>query len=401
MHNAPGVTTFKEHLLEIMETIEANHRMIKAPGLDNGLAGIGLLYGYYGSAFGDLEYKDKALDMLERALAGFDDDPDAGFSFASGLSGILWVIQHLNKNGIIALDASELLIDTDHLIFEWASTCLKRREFDYLSAGLGGVLYLFERLPSLTVDSYLRELLRILLSDVSKLKNGWAWVRAGEDNKAYNLTVAHGQISIVAVLTLYYKYNIESGQVKNAAINICNFISHYVSISEPLKTISSVVSVHTDEPALGNHNLAWCNGNLGASVVLFNAGSVFKDQQMKSVSRALMINSITILYKDDLLIRDGCLCHGYAGVAYLYHKWMQVSDSPVVKEAYVYAANMLSTYTTRSQNWAACKFWLGEDYGWQTCWGVFDGLSGVALSLLTQISKRNRASAWDRMLLLD
>lgn len=387
------------HLLNIIQALERRADQLPAAGLADGVAGISLLYAYYAKASGRLEYKTRAEALLESALSKLESHPEHGVSFASGLIGIVWVIQHLSQYSLITSDAEELLLESDELVYHWSLKQLDEGHYDYLNAGLGGLVYLFDRIENPAVDMYLRDLLGVLLAKVVAIKPGAIWPCGLVDAVGLNLTVPHGMISVLAVLGLYYERGIRAADVKQAAFTIANFIESRIEALDSGNLVPCIAYLNKSDDF--SERLAWCYGNLGASFVLNRVGNIFGWLPLQNSAQELALSAAKKRSHHGNFVKDACLCHGIAGASYIFYKWYKCTNIQEFKEASEYWNSQLVSPIGKPLDWDAYNFWLGADFGWQPSLGLFDGLTGVGLSLLTQAEQSTASNEqWDRLLLM-
>jgi hypothetical protein len=395
----------KNCIPHMMHTLEQNESVLKSPGLFEGVSGLALITCYYGHNMKSPHHIRRGEELLEKALAMLDnEESNVGVSFATGLAGIAWTINHLNQSGICALDAEELLLESDYLIYEFSKKELEIGKYDYMHDGLGGVLYLLSRSELQQNKLFLKELLYTLLSSVEKSEKGWAWnnyrLDAPNGGSGHNLSTAHGMMGILAILGMYYNNGIEQDLVEEACFHICKYIKYAITVSTGSRSfIPAVVTGNNEE--VFNERLSWCYGDLGASSILFSTGKRFHWNDIMEIGLQLGLKESLKRMRSETNIADSCLCHGYAGAAYIFSKWNQVSPHYQFAAASKHWNKQIMSSVESLLDWSECSFYSGYQKAFIANYGLLDGLGGTLLSLLTQTNlMRGENLTWDRILLL-
>jgi hypothetical protein len=389
----------------MMYAIEQNKNLLEEPGLFTGTSGLALIACYYGHYMKSDYHIKMGVDLLEKSLAVLDnEESNVGASFATGLAGIAWTINHLNQSGICELDAEELLLESDYVLYEFAKKELLAGRYDYMHDGLGGVLYLLSRAELQQNKIFLIELLHALLSSVEKSENGWAWnnyrLDAPNGGSGHNLSTAHGIMGILAILGMYYDCGIEPDLAREACYHICRYIKYSLTISTGNRSfIPAVVSGSKKE--VFNERLSWCYGDLGASSILYSTGKRFHWDDVTEIGLQLGLKESLKRIPTETNISDSCLCHGYAGAAYIFNKWNHLWPHYQFAAATEYWNDQIISSVENPVDWSNYKFYSGYKKAFFTNYSLLDGLGGTLLSLLTQTdSETGERLTWDRALLL-
>jgi hypothetical protein len=394
-----------DYFTHIMFTLEQNQSSLEEPGLFSGISGLALTTCYYGHHMNSPRHIAKGEELLEKALTMLDSgEAHIGASFATGLAGIVWTINHLIKSGICKIDAEELLLEADELMYAFSRKELASGKYDYMHDGLGGVLYLLSRSDLPQNRAFLTELLHALLNTVEKLADGWAWknyrLDAPNGGNGYNLSTAHGSMGVLAILGMYYDCGIEPEVVREACFHICKFIKYALTNCADVRSfVPAVVSAYGQK--VFNDRLNWCYGDLGASLILYSTGKRFEWAEISELGLQLGLKESLKRAPIETNIVDSSLCHGYAGAAYIFSKWNQLSFHPQFTAAAHHWNEQILSSVESPLAWDQCRFYSGYQKAFISNYGLLDGLGGTLLSMLAQRDTTSyKKESWDRALLL-
>ena len=146
--------------------------------------------------------------------------------------------------------------------------------------------------------------------------------------------------------------------------------------------------------------MAWCYGDLGASVTLLNAARTTGRKDWEEEALALARNAARRPFLDSDT-RDACLCHGAAGNGHLFNRLFQATGAPEFrKAANLYFRKTLELRGQRSRL-GGYSFWTprraGTTVNWHPNASFLSGLTGVGLVLLA--ATRPVEPGWDSLLL--
>jgi lantibiotic modifying enzyme len=144
--------------------------------------------------------------------------------------------------------------------------------------------------------------------------------------------------------------------------------------------------------------LAWCYGDLGIAMSLWQAGIALQNEAWKN--KALEILLFAAEKRRDLQqnwVKDAGLCHGTAGIAHIFYRMWWNTHIPEFKNAANYWMNETLKMATFTDGLAGFKTWHGKE-GWVNSCGLLEGISGIGLALLTYYYEIE--PTWDECLLL-
>jgi lantibiotic modifying enzyme len=394
------VDAIKKKLIEKSDTI-------KGVGLLTGKSGSLLfMYEYY-KATGNEEVLDyifillnEIFDLLENSIDEFK------LSFANGLAGILWLINYIQKDNVIEIDATDLGEDVQDVLYQQMCLHLKSGHYDYLHGG-GGIGLCFMGLDSDKSSNYIRSFFAGLINAAiikDSLKPEIAWSHfdnvvnvLNEGN--YNMGLAHGLPSIILLL-LKIPDNLVDPETRRYYISGCaNFIlSNKILAVDSLSIFPWEVSENSGTANTSASRLAWCYGDPGVGFSLLKAGYGLNDRELKNEALNILKHAAQRRDPEENMLVDADLCHGTAGVAFIFNKVYQLTGDAIFKEASMFwLAETLKLYNPDTDG-PGFLTWNGSIRSMVEDYSLLVGLSGVGLSLLSFVS--DNYPGWDEILLL-
>lgn len=366
----------QEQLFIIEKRIDELFPKVQHIGLINGKCGVSIFYLYLWIYTRKEVYKHKALKILEQAAEEINQD-NINFSFATGLSGIAWTIEHFKNNGLIDNNASDILGDLENACFRVSLNLLEHENFDYLHGGLGFGIYCLEKTCADEQKSMLSKMVQIIINKSRTIKSGRAWEAKFNKRKAdsteFNLGISHGIPSIIYFL-IKVQPLITDEKIIDESIAWLKGVFYKENIVSkiPERIIDGLKSPEISK-------LAWCYGDLGVSTSLLYA-KLYQEIDLDFLNVAL--NTLKRINYEDLANMETGLCHGVSGLAFMYAKLYYLSNIPDFKIA---TDMCFSVLTDKQMNEIDNIDFL-------------DGLSGIGLSYLSALS--HECAGWDKILLL-
>lgn len=345
-------------------------------GLINGKCGIAIFYLYLWIYTKEETHKHKAIRVLEQAIEDINQDK-INFSFATGLSGIAWTVEHFKRNGLIDSNASDVLGDLENACLRVSFNLLGHENFDYLHGGLGFGIYCLEKPYSKEQRNILSQIAQTIIDKSCVTNNGRTWEAKFNKSKAdsieFNLGASHGIPSIIYFLIKVQPLITDEKIIDESIAWLKSVFYKENSISKiPERIIDGLKSPETSK-------LAWCYGDLGVSTSLLYAKS---HQKIDTDFLEVALNTLKRVNHENLASMEIGLCHGVSGLAYMYNKLYHLSHISDFKAA----ADMCFNVLLEKRN----------DDNKDT--SLLDGISGVGLSCLSALSHEN--TSWDKILLL-
>jgi lantibiotic modifying enzyme len=368
-----------------------------------GEMGFALFERYYQNHFG-LPEESRTWQRIEAGLEAIGEGEQI-HTFARGVAGMAWSFLHLANTGLLSsleTDAQSIVEDLDEPLFVASMKCLQEGEFDYLHGGLSTMLYFLERTPSPRIHQYIKALVLELekLSIISP-KGGitWLFMKHGHhkpgDTPEYNLSLSHGVASIVAVLALAY----EKGYERERCHKLIHLALRWMWNVRNKQDTSMFPYIVTDVLQDQHSRLAWCYGDLGIASAFYLAGEKLGYKPWKDTALHTIYKSTLRREFADTHVRDAGICHGSAGIAYIYHKFSKVSTNPIISSA---ARFWLTDTLQRSlpETEEAVYVQLTptkEGFVPYKSMGLLEGEASIGMVLLSMLGA---PTGWDRFLLL-
>jgi lantibiotic modifying enzyme len=369
--------------------------------LMGGKAGIALFWAYYS------EYSESV--KLEKTLAPLISDTFQGIrqgnispTFASGLAGVGWTIEHLKKNGFIELDTDSLISNFDDYLYPVMLKYIRNGNYDYLHGALGIGLYYLQRTSNPKVQLYISDLVDELAKQSVLLPEGIAWesnLSNNNEESGYNLSLSHGTASIISILSSIYRLNIHREKLVPLVDRAVNFILKNENNPKVFgyRFPGFVTKLKSQKYRAGR--LSWCYNDLGISMSLLQAGRIFNNEIWKNEAIETLLETTKIIEMKEAGVMDSCLCHGATGIAHIYNRAYNYTDIVQFRESAMYWFEKSLKIAVYEDGLAGFKYYRTPEYGGLfNSYGFLEGIAGIGLAMISAVS--GIESAWDNALLL-
>jgi hypothetical protein len=386
---------------EIQKTLEKIHNEITKTG-----GQLSILGGIYGHALFDFyfrkefklnfEYSPK-LTLQSLAEESFK---NTNPTFCNGISGLRWYFSFLYYNNIIDVEDLQILTPRDTKIENTSLDMLSIGNYDFLHGAIG-IAYNILYSETWSSPTYLYSVIHKLsqLIDISKHKK---MIPAFDSNlnksvpNIINLGFAHGITSILKFCMECYKKNLFKNKSKELADLIINFL---LNNSNQNKSESYYpYSIDLDTSKNISSRLAWCYGDLTIGYILYHAGQIFANPKSQLFGKDILINCTTRKTYKETMIMDGGVCHGSAGIAYIFNKFWRETGDPIFKNATEYWIERTLNYFNRSLNANGYKKYISSSNQFELDSSLLEGSAGIGLVLLSYLSNDFE---WDHCLMLN
>ncbi|MBZ4034262.1 hypothetical protein K6T82_05755 [Flavobacterium sp. 17A] len=304
----------RDEILEIEKNIWNSYHTNENFGLYVGLSGIIMFYDYLHAAFGEEEYENKLLTLIEKTNELIEKKINS-YSICSGLAGYGLALLRLQNKSVEIEEDYFLTIDS--LLIDQFKEHYKSGNFDFMHESMGIAMYFIERYKtteSKLILKILNDFSHYLVSGINGDFFSILMKSSETRNNYYSFGIAHG-IASYANFLIYLKKNVSTLDLDiTKALKVC--VDHlqknkkYDGIS---KQFFANVFLIEDKKFIPSR-LSWCQGDLGVSNALFNAGVFLEKDDLINDSVLLMNNSSLINFEDSG-VRDFGFCHGSAGIA--------------------------------------------------------------------------------------
>ncbi|UCH93777.1 MAG: lanthionine synthetase C family protein [Candidatus Aminicenantes bacterium] len=389
----------KEKLSEIAETLVKNvHKLESNIGLMGGKIGVALFYFYYAKFLGEDKFADYGVELISDVF----DEINKDFTYhthAGGLAGIGWTVEHLAQNDFIETDTNEVLADLDPYLHKTMIYDIRNENYDFLHGAVGNGVYFLSRMANEKSKDYLKELIDELDKTSHKDEDGalkWLSTLNIEDGtKGYNLSLSHGIASIIVFLGKVLETGIYNEKVSTLLNGAVQYLLKYRLDRE--KFSSNFPSWISESDPLTASRLAWCYGDLGISIALWQAAQSVGNKDWEKIAAHVLLDSTARKDLKENTVMDAGLCHGAAGIMHIYNRAYHYTGIDTFKELTLYWAEQTLNMATFEDGYAGYKAWHTEKYGgWVPEPGLLEGVTGIGLALISLIS--DIEPKWDRSL---
>jgi len=369
-----------------------------------GQADLALLFGYL-----DLEQPGESYDAIAikhpNQAAALLSTVDLDACLYSGLTGIAWVINHL-QHRLSCLEVDDTLEDLDQVLLKLVSRSPWLGNFDLIGGLVGLGVYFLERLPADTAAASLKQIVDRLGETGKQEGDGISWhttpsLLALEEKELfphgyYDLGVAHGAAGIIAFLGQACAAGI-APQKSRALLEgaVCWLLDQKL----PSGATSVFPGLLDPGKPPESSRIAWCYGDLGIATTLLYAArcTAQPDWEREAVTLALTAAERPMELSD---VVDAGICHGACGNAHLFNRLFQATGATRLGDA----ARFWFEQTLRMREFGQgvagyTALPLGTDpyMRWIRDRSHITGVAGIALTLISAVSTVE--PSWDAILL--
>ncbi len=366
--------------------------------LMGGKAGVALFFFYYSLMTKEEKYQDVGIEMLSEIF----DEINNGFIYhthAGGLAGIGWTVELLSQNEFLEIDTNETLGDIDPYLHKTMIHDITHDNYDFLHGAVGNGNYFLSRAKNAAVNDYLSELLDKLEENSIKDEDGarkWLSTLDQESGlKGYNVSLSHGISSIIAFLGKMVAHGVQTEKASLLLSGAVQFLlAHRLDRTKFVSIFPSWVQLDGE---LSDSRLAWCYGDLGISMALWQAGKNVGNKEWQKIAEDTLVDAATRRDVKEHRVMDAGLCHGAAGIMHIFNRAYQNTGLEILKETARYWAEQTLKMAHWEDGYAGYKSWHTEKYGgWKPEPGFLEGVAGIGLALISMIAPIE--SKWDESL---
>ena len=371
----------------------------KGIGLIGGITGEAVFLFYYAKYTQDMKYYDKALELLTDTFDAINE----GFSyhtFAAGLAGVGWAVEHLVQHDFIEADPDEILEDIDLYMHKAMILDIQEKgNYDFLHGATGSATYFLNRLANEKAAGFLSEYIDQLEDKSEKEEDGavkWRSVLNIEEGyEGYNLSLSHGLASIIAFLAKANLHGIHKEKTVSLLKGSIKYMLNQSLDTSQFKSNFPSWVREGEEPSTSR--MAWCYGDLGVGIALYQAASSLGDKELEKRAVDAMLHAAKRKDLKESAVVDAGLCHGGAGIGHIFNRMYQYTGNEEFKETARYWFDATLALATHDDGYAGYKAWHTEKYGgWVSDSGILEGVAGIGLAILSALS--DIEPSWDRCL---
>lgn len=394
---------YQEKLSEISAALlEKTEALAGNIGVMGGKAGVALFFFYYAQ----LTQEEKYVDFAHQVINEIFDEINKEFSIhtlAGGLAGVGWMMEHLVQNDFVEADTDEILESLDPFLYKAMIFDIEKGNYDFLHGAVGSGTYFISRLAKKDSETYLKELVDHLDKVSHKfddLDGAIAWLSQldrEKETEGYNLSLSHGLASIIVFLAKLLEKDIYTEKVSYLLDGAVRYmLAHRLDTKKFQSNFPSWIG--TDYPP-AHSRLAWCYGDLGISMALWQAGQSAKNKEWKEVAINTLLHSTNRKDLKENAVIDAGLCHGAAGITHIYNRAYHYIGNDKFKETALYWLEQTLKFATYEDGNAGYKAWHTDKYGgWVAEAGLLEGVAGIGLMMISMLS--DIEPGWDRCLFI-
>ena len=221
-------------------------------------------------------------------------------------------------------------------------------------------------------------------------------INSEENRVAYNLALSHGISSIIIFLSRVIK----CGMINEKVMEILSCAINYMLLQQ--KDFSQFGSyfpnyiLTNSANSLSKSRMAWCYGDLGIGIALWQAGKAIDKPEWKEKGLEIILKSTQRRNYNDSMVIDAGICHGTAGIAMLFRRMYLETGRNEFKEATSYWIQQTLNFSNFEDGLVGYKTLLRD--GWICDYSLLTGIAGVGLVLFSYLE--NDLQNWDELFLL-
>lgn len=355
--------------------------------------GLGLLSGkmgiiYFTSLYLHFFPKAQQREILDKYADSFFDQLTGGMkilTFCNGLSGVLEGLKNMNKTGIIDMDYSDMDYHYAPLLKSFALNSISNFDYDFLHGALGVIKYLGDD------AQFINEALSLFEKTANKTNNTYRWVSpiGAERKTGYNISLSHGISSIVVVLSQLQCESINYESRDRIIEMACNYI--FTQEIDHRKYGCYFPSTSLDNhDAISCSRMAWCYGDLGVALALWEAGKTLKNDTWKSKALEIFHFSSQRRSQKESMIEDAELCHGSGSLMMMFDYMYRETGDDLFRETRDFWVGRSLELSSFEDGLAGYKTWQGNDLKWRKEYGILTGVCGIGLMFMSTLFNENK-----------
>lgn len=319
-------------------------------------------------------------------------------NFGLGFSGQIWVNIFCNKDSKYIYEEYLEYIKTSAL------TDFSNNHYNLIYGGIGKLICLIESGVS---QKYLNLITIRILENSNIYDEKIVWFnkyyphRESKEDEI-NISMIQGLASILMSLTILYPLvsnNIKK-QISKSLLSCVEWIkSIQLSAIDDCKMFPTHYFSKSDNHIYYNR-IGWCYGDIGVAYSIYKAGLTIQCLNTKNYGLQLCEQIAEFKNTNLKYATDASFSQGTSGVAHIFNRLYKETESSKFDEARYYWLNETLKMSKHKDGLAGYKSWVDEKTGFESNYGLFDGISGIGLVLLGFLTDDVEDLNWDRCLLL-
>jgi lantibiotic modifying enzyme len=369
--------------------------------LMGGKTGIALFWAYYSEYSGSVNLQETLAPLITEVCKGIKQSKIYP-SFASGLAGIGWAIEHLKQNGFIETDTDSLIGSFDDFLLPHMLEFIHNGDYDYLHGALGIGLYYLNRSSNPKAQLYITELVNELEKRGTFFSDCVAWetkLSQVSNDRGYNLGLSHGIASIMSILSRFYQGNILPDKTSILVEGVVNYLLSKKRDPKNFRYVFPGWISKNENQIGGSGRLSWCYSDLGISITLWQVGQIFNNDAWKNEAINILLSTTNITDCNEAGVKDAALCHGTTGIAHIYNRAYNYTGIKKFKKSAIYWFEQSLKMAVFEDGLAGYKTYRTDKYGgMEKNYSFLEGIAGIGLAMISAVSEID--PAWDNALLI-
>lgn len=353
-----------------------------------------LFYSYLYRAERNKKHLDNAILLLNDYIYKFNTEINS-ITFADGLVGLSSLIRHLQIYDFI--DSSyEIPDEITECIYKYTIKSITHSQDDFFYGSGGALLFLIQDClysKKSKAWGYVSNIIKAL-----KYKGRPLFRQKGA--KIFNIQagIPHGYASWIILLCKIYNLGIE----KTICLDILdNLVSYYIPYIYNSYNGDSFFpqTLQSNEEISIHSRLGWCNGDIPCLYALLTYSELIKNEQLQYRIIKLLTD---VSHRRDLKrysVCDAGLCHGSAGIMYIFNKLYNKYKTKDFWESFVFWKQVTLSLGNNIENptgYMTVRY-DGSKIIYETSETFIEGVAGIGLAI---ISILYGIDTWDDFLLL-
>jgi lantibiotic modifying enzyme len=367
-----------------------------SPGVLAGVSGLALFMFYYARFTGDSKYAEVGTKALEKAVEMINDGYKL-HTFCSGISGLAWTCEHLERYKFIDREGISFINDLEPHLLSRMEKEFGNKHYDFLHGGMGVSYYfLSKRIPNKKKNKSLYSWLQEMAIECEDGSLKWESKLSDTGRTGFNICLSHGMSSIVVVLTKLVKQYPHIAEMKVALLKTIQYILQQ-QLPNPTASCFPSYSLESDEIP-HQSRLAWCYGDLGVTQAILQAAKALGNKSHENEAMKILLHNCNRKDLEKNFVRDAGICHGASGISHIFNRLYANTKMDVFKDTSIYWMGKTIEMDQFSDGLAGYKSWRGDKDGWENSYSLLGGITGIGLSMLSQLNPD--LMNWDECLLL-
>lgn len=374
---------------KLLADIRVHRDIAKHYNVLNGLSGYALLQHY------EIEADDFLYSTFKRIVESID-KLRFSYVYGNGISGLLWVMNFIKESKNV--DYLDAVIETlNRILLETYNSNINSK-YDFFYGNTGIVHYLIDYNFNSESKDLIKKFLLDLNNDTIKKREGSYYIQfeniKNQQKNSIDFGLAHGISSIVQVLSRIFKMGFENEIVSELLTGYINFL---LSNKNNVQKAGSNFPSTFDSKGVKSR-LAWCYGDLGTAIAIWQAGDNTGTDYWKEEAEKILIQTTKRTTLNDGMIVDPMICHGTSGIATIYNRMWRNTRNSIFLDARDHWLGETKKFAKFADGISGYKYFNPIQNKWLTQFGLLEGSVGIALAFLQAESKED--IKWDRVLLI-